>query len=63
MSKGSRPRPFSVSQEEFSKNFDKIFKKSYNDNSKLKDDFDKLVIMKDEYYDVLDTDSALTEKD
>lgn len=27
MSKGSSPRPFSVSQDEFSKNFDLIFRK------------------------------------
>lgn len=27
MSKGSSPRPYSVSQEEFAKNFDKIFRK------------------------------------
>jgi predicted acetyltransferase len=27
MSKGSRPRPFSVSQQEFANSFDKIFRK------------------------------------
>lgn len=27
MSKGSSPRPFSVSQQEFAKNFDRIFRK------------------------------------
>ena len=27
MSKGSRPRPFSVSQEEFANSFDRIFRK------------------------------------
>lgn len=27
MSKGSSPRPFSVSQQEFAKNFDNIFRK------------------------------------
>jgi len=27
MSKGSRPRPYSVSQDEFAKNFDAIFRK------------------------------------
>lgn len=27
MSKGSRPRPFSVSQEQFANNYDAIFKK------------------------------------
>lgn len=36
MSKGSRPRPYSVSKEQFSKNWDSIFKKEvpwdhYND--------------------------------
>lgn len=28
MSKGSRPRPFSVSQQEFTNNFDNIFRKN-----------------------------------
>ncbi len=28
MSKGSRPRPYSVSQEEFGNNFDNIFRKN-----------------------------------
>lgn len=28
MSKGSRPRPYSVSQEEFGNNFDAIFRKT-----------------------------------
>ncbi len=36
MSKGSKPRPYSVTQEQFSKNWDNIFKKEvswdhYND--------------------------------
>ena len=38
MSKGSNPRPFSVSQEEFGNNFDRIFAKNkakYIDNAVL----------------------------
>lgn len=31
MSKGSKPRPLSISQTEFAKNFDKIFKKEDNE--------------------------------
>ncbi len=46
--KGSRPRPFSVSQEEFGNRFDAIFgKKKKTDAEK----FDE-AIMKDEYYDL-----------
>ncbi len=46
--KGSRPRPFSVSQEEFANSFERIFgKKKKTDAEK----FDEQVIMKQEYYD------------
>jgi len=46
--KGSRPRPFTVSQEEFGNRFDAIFgKKKKTDAEK----FDE-AIMKDEYYDL-----------
>ena len=39
MSKGSRPRPFSVSQEQFGDNFDKIFGRNRM-SSKYKDNGD-----------------------
>jgi hypothetical protein len=46
--KGSRPRPFSVSQKEFDNRFEAIFgKKKKTDAEK----FDE-AIMKDEYYDL-----------
>jgi hypothetical protein len=46
--KGSRPRPFTVSQEEFGNRYDTIFgKKKKTDAEK----FDE-AIMKDEYYDL-----------
>jgi hypothetical protein len=46
--KGSRPRPFTVSQEEFGNRFDAIFgKKKKTDAEK----FDE-AIMKEEYYDL-----------
>jgi len=64
MSKGSSPRPFSVSQAEFDNRFDAIFGKKnkakdiddatlnvYNDE-RLVSKFDKMVIMADEYYDL-----------
>jgi len=64
MGKGSSPRPFSVSQEEFSNRFDIIFDKKnkakdiddatlnvYNDE-RLVSKFDKMVIMANEYYDL-----------
>ena len=40
MSKGSSPRPFSVSQDEFSKNFDLIFRKDKRkeEEQQLEDD-------------------------
>ena len=50
--KGSKPRPFSVSQEEFDKNFDRIFGQKKKTDSEKFDD----AIMKNEYYD-LDIDS------
>lgn len=51
--KGSRPRPFSVSQEEFDNRFEAIFgKKKKTDQEK----FDE-AIMKDEYYDLEDSDN------
>lgn len=56
--KGSKPRPFSVSQEEFDNNFDRIFgKKKKSDAEK----FDEQVIMKNEYYD--DTGDSDTTSD
>jgi hypothetical protein len=49
--KGSRPRPFSVSQEEFDNRWDNIFKKPKTGDTK---DFDQKVIMKEEFYDLDD---------
>ncbi len=50
--KGSRPRPFSVDQKTFDNNWDTIFKKNKKTESEKFDD----AIMKDEYYDLDDTD-------
>lgn len=51
--KGSRPRPFSVSQQEFDNRFEAIFgKKKKTDQEK----FDE-AIMKNEYYDLDKTDN------
>jgi len=47
--KGSKPRPFSVSQEEFGNRFDTIFGKNKKTESEK---FDEQVIMKSEYYDI-----------
>lgn len=40
MSKGSRPRPFSVSQKDFDSNFDRIFRKDkrLEEEQKLEDE-------------------------
>jgi hypothetical protein len=47
--KGSKPRPFSVSQEEFANSFELIFgNKKKTDAEK----FDEKVVMKDEYFDL-----------
>jgi hypothetical protein len=52
--KGSKPRPLSVSQEEFGDRFDTIFgKKKKTDAEK----FDEKVVMKNEYFD-LDSESS-----
>ena len=48
MSKGSRPRPYSVSQEKFADNYDAIFGKNKKTEAEK---FDDLVVMKGEYYD------------
>ena len=51
--KGSKPRPFSVDQNTYNSNWDAIFGKK-NDNSGTS---------KDELYDVLTTEEALTENE
>jgi hypothetical protein len=48
MSKGSRPRPYSVSQEKFANNYDAIFGKKKKTEA---EEFDEMVVMKGEYYD------------
>ena len=39
--KGSNPRPFSVSQEEFANNFDRIFRKNKDDQRRQEADVPK----------------------
>ena len=67
--KGSAPRPFSVSQDEYSNNFDKIFRKPNpkevedaqaedEEFKRSENQFDKS-IMTNEYQDVLSTEDAL----
>jgi hypothetical protein len=55
--KGSKPRPYSVDQKTFDSNWNSIF------NKKKKTDQEKFdeAIMKNEYYDKLTTEEALTE--
>lgn len=51
--KGSRPRPYSVSQEEFANSFDRIFgKKKIEDNTGTD---------KNEYQDILSTEDVVLE--
>lgn len=67
--KGSAPRPFSVSQDEYSNNFDRIFRKPNpkdiedaraedEEFKRIEKQFDKS-IMKNDYQDVLSTEDAL----
>jgi hypothetical protein len=48
MGKGSRPRPYSVSQETFGNNYDTIFG---NKKKTQSEQFDEQVVTKNEYYD------------
>ena len=45
MSKGSSPRPFAVSQDEYAKNFDRIFKKDkrLEEEQELEDEAFRLI--------------------
>ena len=52
--KGSSPRPFSVTQDEFANNWDRIFKQKKEDNTGTD---------KNEYQDVLSTEDCLTQND
>lgn len=46
--KGSSPRPYSVTQQEYDARWDAIFQRDIKDEKK----FDEKVIMKEEYYDI-----------
>jgi hypothetical protein len=48
--KGSRPRPFSVTQDEYDRRWDAIFSRDLDDAEEKK--FDEKVIMKEEFYDL-----------
>jgi hypothetical protein len=48
--KGSKPRPFSVDQETFENNFDRIFGKKKEDNTG---------VTKNEYQDILSTEDCI----
>jgi len=50
MSKGSRPRPYSVSQETFANNYDLIFRKNKKSDAEQQAE----AFLKDEYYDLED---------
>lgn len=46
--KGSKPRPFSISQEQFTNNWNKIFNKNQDNTD----------VNKNEYYDILSTEDC-----
>ena len=51
--KGSKPRPYSVSQEEYDKRWDHIFRRDLKEDNTGTD--------KNEYYDVLSTEDCLVD--
>jgi hypothetical protein len=53
--KGSKPRPFSVSQQEYDNRFEQIFGKKKKTEAEK---FDEQVIMKPEYYDEEDDNAG-----
>jgi len=55
--KGSKPRPYSVDQETFINNWDRIF----GNKKKTEPEKQEEAIMKNEYYDQLTTEEALQE--
>jgi hypothetical protein len=52
--KGSKPRPFSVAHDEYSKRWDAIFQRDLPENNTGTD--------KNEYQDILSTEDCLTDK-
>ena len=52
--KGSKPRPYSVPQDQFASNWDTIFGKKKQDNTG---------VSKDEYYDILTTEDCFEYED
>jgi hypothetical protein len=63
--KGSNPRPFSVSSQEYANRFDAIFRKDkrVEEDQKNEDEAFDAIINKNEYYDVLKTEDCLVDSD
>jgi len=63
--KGSNPRPFSVSNQEYANRFDAIFRKDkrVEEDQKIEDEAFDAIIKKNEYYDVLKTEDCLVDSD
>jgi hypothetical protein len=57
--KGDKPRPFSVTQEEYDNRWNMIFKR---DQKTEAEKFDEKVIMKNDVQDVLTTEDCLTKE-
>ena len=57
MSKGSKPRPYSVDQKTFDSNWDSIFNKKKKTEQEKFDE----AIVRHEYFDILSTEDALVE--
>jgi hypothetical protein len=55
--KGSKPRPFSVTQEEYDNRWNMIFQR---DQKTEAEKFDEKVVMKNELQEVLSTEDCLT---
>lgn len=61
--KGSKPRPFSVSNEEYAKRWDAIFQRDprKEDDEKAEAEAFDAIMKRNEYYDVLTTEDALVD--
>ena len=57
--KGSKPRPFSVSQDEYDKRWDAIFQRDNISEVSPTDTNDNTGVTKNEFQDILSTEDAL----
>ena len=63
--KGSNPRPFSISNQEYANRFDAIFRKDkrVEEDQKNEDEAFDAIVNKNEYYDILTTEDCLIDSE